>query len=268
MNKSSKSIPQLTLIGAGPGDPELLTLKAVKALEKAEVVLYDALVTEDILDLAPNAVKVSVGKRKGAHSFTQDEINELIVTYAHEFGSVVRLKGGDPYVFGRGKEEEEFAARHGIGTTVIPGISSCIAVPASIGIPVTYRGMSESFWVITATTKKHELSTDVALAAQSRATVVILMGLSKLEEIVKIYKRLGKAEMPIAIIQDGTRPQQREIVGTIGTIVRLSKKEAIKGPAILVIGEVVNLSKVKAASDEHYVFEDEFIFQNLGTFPF
>jgi uroporphyrin-III C-methyltransferase len=107
MKNSSKNRPHLTLIGAGPGDPELLTLKAVKALQRAEVVLYDALVNDDILDLAENAVKVSVGKRKGMHSFTQDEINQLIVTYAFEFGSVVRLKGGDPFVFGRGKEEEE-----------------------------------------------------------------------------------------------------------------------------------------------------------------
>ncbi len=268
MKKTPKNTPHLTLVGAGPGDPELLTLKAVKALQEAEVVLYDALVNEDILDLAENAVKVSVGKRKGAHSFTQDEINQLIVTYAHEFGAVVRLKGGDPFVFGRGKEEEEFAAKHGIETTVIPGISSCIAVPASIGIPVTYRGASESFWVITGTTSSHRLSADVVLAAQSTATVVILMGLSKLEEIAGIYKGLGRSKTPIAIIQNGTRTDQREIVGTIKTIVRKAKKTEIKGPAVLVIGEVVNLAKAKAVSAENYVFEDEFIFQNLGAFPF
>ena len=268
MKNSSQSIPHLTLIGAGPGDPELLTLKAVKAIQNAEVILYDALVNEEILDLAENAVKVSVGKRKGEHSFTQDEINQLIVTYAHEFGSVVRLKGGDPFVFGRGKEEEEFARKHGIETTVIPGISSCIAVPTSIGIPVTYRGVSESFWVITGTTSAHELSADVALAAQSTATVVILMGLSKLEEIAKIYKSLGKADMPIAIIQNGTRMDQREIVGTIKSIVSLLKKETMKGPAVLVIGEVVNLANVKAISTDDFVFEEEFVLQNLGAFPF
>lgn len=260
--------PHLTLIGAGPGDPELLTLKAVKALQQAEVILYDALVNEDILDLAENAVKVSVGKRKGQHSFTQDEINELIVTYAHEFGSVVRLKGGDPFVFGRGKEEQEYAAARGVACTVIPGISSCIAVPASIGIPVTYRGASESFWVITGTTKSHQLSSDVALAAQSTATVVILMGLSKLEEITRIYKKLGKANMPIAIIQNGTRVDQREIVGTIGNIVRRAKTASIKGPAVFVIGEVVNLATIEAVTAEDYIFEDEFVLQNLGAFPF
>ncbi|GAA0878158.1 uroporphyrinogen-III C-methyltransferase [Algoriphagus jejuensis] len=268
MRNSSKNAPHLTLIGAGPGDPELLTLKAVKALQQAEVVLYDALVNDDILDLAENAVKVSVGKRKGAHSFTQDEINQLIVTYAHEFGAVVRLKGGDPFVFGRGKEEEEFAAKHGIETTVIPGISSCIAVPASIGIPVTYRGASESFWVITGTTSSHKLSDDVALAAQSTATVVILMGLSKLEEITKIYKGLGKSNTPIAIIQNGTRIDQREIVGTIKSIVKQAKKVALKGPAVLVIGEVVNFAAVKELASEDFVSEDEFVFQNLDTFPF
>lgn len=268
MNTSLKNKPHVTLIGAGPGDPELLTLKAVKALQKAEVVLYDALVNEDILELAENAVKVSVGKRKGTHSFTQDEINQLIVTYACEFGSVVRLKGGDPFVFGRGKEEEEYANLHGVETTVIPGISSCIAVPASIGIPVSYRGVSESFWVITGTTSGHELSADVALAAQSSATVVILMGLSKLEEITQIYKRLGKSDLPIAIIQNGTRIDQREVIGTMDTIFELSQKEKFSGPAVLVIGEVVNLAKAKEISAQSYVLEDEFIFQNLDTFPF
>ena len=268
MKQPPKSIPHLTLIGAGPGDPELLTWKAIKALEQAEVVLYDALVTLEMLDLAPNAVKVSVGKRKGSHSFTQDEINELIVTYAHEFGSVVRLKGGDPFVFGRGKEEEEFATKHGISTTVIPGISSAIAVPASIGIPVTYRGLSESFWVVTGTTQAHKLSTDVALAAQSTATVVILMGLSKLEEIVRIYKSLGKGDTPIAIIQDGTRTDQREVVGTIQSIVRLSKNVEMKGPAVLVIGEVVHLATRKSAPNEIAVGDDEFILQNLDAYPF
>lgn len=266
--KTAPQTPRLTLIGAGPGDPELLTLKAVKALQQAEVVLYDALVNEDILDLAENAVKVSVGKRKGAHSFTQEEINKLIVTYAHEFGSVVRLKGGDPFVFGRGKEEQEFAARHGVACTVIPGISSCIAVPASIGIPVTYRGASESFWVITGTTSSHQLSEDVALAAQSTATVVILMGLSKLEEITRIYKKMGKSKTPIAIIQNGTRVDQREVVGTIGNILRRAKTASIKGPAVLVIGEVVNLATVEAKVGEDYIFEDEFVLQNLGAFPF
>jgi uroporphyrin-III C-methyltransferase len=268
MKNSAKTIPRLTLIGAGPGDSELLTLKAVKAIQRAEVILYDALVNEEILDLAKNAVKISVGKRKGHHSFTQEEINELIVTYAHEFGSVVRLKGGDPFVFGRGKEEEEFATKHGIVTTVIPGISSCIAVPASVGIPVTYRGLAESFWVITGTTMNHDLSADVALAAQSTATVVILMGLAKLEEIVSIYKSVGKANMPIAIVQDGTTPSQREVVGTIESIVSLSKKEAIQSPAILVIGEVVHLARGKAITQESYVGPDEFILQNLGAFPF
>jgi uroporphyrin-III C-methyltransferase len=268
MKNSSKNRPHLTLIGAGPGDPELLTLKAVKALQRAEVVLYDALVNDDILDLAENAVKVSVGKRKGMHSFTQDEINQLIVTYAFEFGSVVRLKGGDPFVFGRGKEEEEYAIKHGIETSVIPGISSCIAVPASIGIPVTFRGISESFWVITGTTSSHQLSTDVALAAQSSSTVVILMGMSKLEEITKLYKFLGKFDLPVAIIQNGTRTDQREVVGTINSIVELAEKEAITGPAVLVIGAVVNLAKVRELTFENQDFEDEFILQNLGTFPF
>ena len=268
MKNLLEKVPHLTLIGAGPGDPDLLTLKAVKALEEAEIVLYDALVNEEILNLASKAVKISVGKRKGAHSFTQDEINKLIVTYAFEFGRVVRLKGGDPYVFGRGKEEENYAALHGIETTVIPGISSSIAVPASLGIPVTCRGISESFWVITGTTSSDELSGDVALAAQSTATVVILMGLSKLEEITKIYGALGKSEMPIAVIQNGTRPDQKEVIGTMDSILELVHDQQIQAPAVMVIGQVVHLAKQRASVHLEYELDDEFIFQNLDTIPF
>lgn len=268
MKNSLEKVPQLTLIGAGPGDLDLLTLKAVKALEKAEVVLYDSLVNEEILSMATKAVKICVGKRKGAHSFSQDEINKLIVTYAFEFGSVVRLKGGDPYVFGRGKEEENYAALHGIITTVISGISSSIAVPASLGIPVTCRGISESFWVITGTTSSDELSGDVALAAQSTATVVILMGLSKLEEITNIYSALGRSEMPIAVIQNGTRPDQKEVIGTMNSIIKLVKDQEIQAPAVMVIGEVVHLAKAKTQEYLEFEMEDEFIFQNLDTIPF
>jgi uroporphyrin-III C-methyltransferase len=164
--------PHLTLVGAGPGDPEMITLKAINAFNAADIVLYDALVSDEILKLIPEHIpSLSVGKRAGAHSHAQDDINELIVEFAYLYGNVVRLKGGDPFVFGRATEEIEFAAKHGIETTVVPGISSAIAVPASAGIPLTARGISESFWVVTGTTMKGAISSDIKLAAQSSATL-------------------------------------------------------------------------------------------------
>ena len=268
MNTLTGKSPKLTLLGAGPGDPELLTLKGVNALKNADVVLYDSLVNEDILAHANRALLVFVGKRKGNHSHTQDEINQLIVDYAMEFGHVVRVKGGDPFVFGRGKEEEIYALEKGIEVEVIPGISSSVAVPASVGIPVTSRGVAESFWVITGTTSDRELSKDLLLAAQSSATVVVLMGMSKLAEIVAIYTNLGKTDLPVAIIQDGTKVAQKEVVGTIQNILEISQNQSIKAPAVIVIGEVVHLARVKKQLQEDWVLEDEFIFQNLNTLPF
>ncbi|MEP1086523.1 MAG: uroporphyrinogen-III C-methyltransferase, partial [Algoriphagus sp.] len=250
------------------GDPELLTLKGVKALNDADVVLYDSLVNEEILQHANRALLVFVGKRKGNHSHTQDQINELMVNYATEFGHVVRVKGGDPFVFGRGKEEENYALENGIEVNVIPGISSSVAVPTSVGIPVTARGVAESFWVITGTTSKRELSKDLNLAAQSSATVVVLMGMSKLKEIVEIYTSVGKADLPVAIIQDGTKAEQKEVIGTIENILEICTNQGIKSPAVIVLGEVVHLARVKKQLKEDWILEDEFIFQNLNTLPF
>ena len=175
--------PKLTIVGAGPGDVELITLKAIKALEKADVVLYDALVNEELLQYATKAEIVFVGKRLGCHAYTQDQINELIVSMANRYGHVVRLKGGDPFIFGRGSEEIEYAEQFGVATNIVPGISSALGVPASVGISLTQRQIAESFWVITGTTSNHELSKDVHLASKSNATVVILMGMHKLDEI-------------------------------------------------------------------------------------
>src|SRR5690606_10611582 len=156
--KQVSIIPRLTVVGAGPGDPELITLKAIKVLKSARVVLYDALISNELLDYAPeNSEKIFVGKRKGCYAYQQEQINELIVARAKTHGHVVRLKGGDPFVFGRGAEELEYAYNHGLQTQVVPGISSSLAVPAYQGIPLTKRGVSESFWVITGTTKDHKM---------------------------------------------------------------------------------------------------------------
>lgn len=234
------SKPKLTLVGAGPGDPELITLKAIHALRAANIVLYDALVAPEILKLIPDLIPcVEVGKRAGKHSYSQQEINELIVESALAHGHVVRLKGGDPFVFGRATEELEAARLNGISYEVIPGISSSIAVPASAGIPVTARGVSESFWVITGTTREGTISADIALAAKSTATVVILMGLKKIEAIMSLFEAEGKTDTPVAVIQNGTLPHQKSVVGTVGSIARQMREEVIGSPAVIVIGEVV-----------------------------
>ena len=234
-----RSIPKLTVVGAGPGDVDLITLKGVKALANANVVLYDALVDVGLLQYAPSAEHIFVGKRRGCYTYQQDQINELIVSRAKSHGHVVRLKGGDPFVFGRGAEEMEYAAGYGLEVAMVPGISSSVSVPAAQHIPVTKRGAAESFWVITGTTKEHKLSKDVHLAAKSSATVVILMGMSKLPAIVELFKKENKANTPIAIIQNGTRKNEKVGVGTIASIEEIVKKQELANPAIIIIGDVV-----------------------------
>lgn len=239
---SSGHQPLLTLVGAGPGDPELITLKAIKALKAANVVLYDALVDQSLLDYAPTALKIFVGKRSGQHYMPQDAINELIVSSALQHGHVVRLKGGDPFIFGRGQEELEYAAQHGISGTYIPGISSAIAVPGLSGIPLTTRGVNESFWVTTGTTSCGVLSEDIVLAAQSKATVVVLMGMSKLAEIVQIFQQHRYDHLPVAVIQNGSTEKEMSVFGTLSDIEAQVKESGLGAPAIIVLGEVVSKS--------------------------
>jgi uroporphyrin-III C-methyltransferase len=250
----SIKIPKLTVVGAGPGDEDLITLKAIKAIESANVILYDALINESLLKYASNdAELIYVGKRKGCYAFQQEQINELIVTKAKEKGHVVRLKGGDPFVFGRGAEEIDYVRTYGLETYMVPGISSPLAVPAYQGIPLTKRGVSESFWVVTATTKDHALSSDVALAAKSSATIVILMGMHKLAEIVKIFYAENKRNTPVAVIQNGTKNNEKVGIGHIKNIQQIVNEKGLASPAIIVIGDVV---KQKA--------ELESIYKNIG----
>ena len=193
---------EVKIVGAGPGDPELLTIKAYNALKKAKVILYDALVDQELLNEFKTTAKlVYVGKRAGSHSYSQDEINKLLVDYAFTHGKVVRLKGGDPFVFGRGHEELEYVKAFGIAVEVVPGITSAIAIPEINHIPVTKRGLSQSFWVLSATGTDGRLSEDLHIAARSNATVVILMGVKKLQQIVSIYKKYHRSTVPVAIIQ-------------------------------------------------------------------
>lgn len=241
-------IPKLTVVGAGPGDVELITLKAIKAIESADVILYDALINEELLEYASkDAEVIFVGKRKGCYAFQQDQINELIVVKAKEKGHVVRLKGGDPFIFGRGTEEIEYAESFGLETYVVPGISSVSAVPAYQGISLTKRHTAESFWVITGTTKNHQLSEDIAIAAKSTATIVILMGMAKLEEIVKIFSAENKQNTAVAVIQEGTTVNEKVGIGTISTILQIVEEKNLTSPAIIVIGDVVK-ERVKLTS--------------------
>lgn len=234
--------PRITLVGAGPGDAELITVKGIKTLQTADVVLYDALVNEELLDFAPaHAQKVYVGKRSGDHSYSQEAVNKLMIDYALNYGHVVRLKGGDPFVFGRGYEELDHAASYSIPAQVIPGISSSIGVPGLQQIPVTHRGLSESFWVVTGTTASGTVSNDLYEAARTKATVVVLMGLNKLKEITDIYKKEGKNRLPVAVIQSGSTTEEKVAIGVVDTIVEVVEEMKIKAPALIVLGDVVSL---------------------------
>ncbi len=248
--------PKLTVVGAGPGDVDLITLKAVKVLKKADVVLYDALVNKELLDFVnPETELIFVGKRRGCYQFQQEQINELLVARAKSHGHVVRLKGGDPFIFGRGAEEMEFVANFGIETAMVPGISSSMAVPAYQNIPLTKRGSAESFWVITGTTKEHQLSNDVALAAKSDATVVVLMGMGKLPEIIKLFQQENKNDLPVAIIQNGTMSNEKVGFGTVDTILKVVKENELSNPAIIVLGEVVKHSAILKNVQQEYLKE-------------
>jgi len=235
---------KLSLVGAGPGDPDLITIKAVKCLQAADVVLYDALANEALLQHATKAaLKQFVGKRYGCHALSQEEINTLITACAAKYAHVVRLKGGDPFIFGRAQEEIDIAVAAGMEVEVIPGISSAVAVPASQMIPLTCRGINESFWVVTGTTRTGDLSGDIHLAAQSQATVVILMAMSKLERVTEIFMEYGKGETAAAVIQNGTLPEAKMVTGTVKDIYFRAQHAQLNNPAIIIIGEVVKLNR-------------------------
>lgn len=236
--------PKITLVGAGPGDPDLISIKGVKALKQAQVVLYDALVDEELLGYAPaEAIKVYVGNPSGDENFSQDTVNQLMVDYALNFGHVVRLKGGDLFVFGRGYEELDYAASYSIETSIVPGISSAISVPGLQGIPVTHRGTSESLWILSATDSQGGLSRELADAARSTATVVVLLGFDHLADIVDVFQQEGKGGLPVAVIQNGSIANERIVVGLVNTIEEVALESEIDntGPVLLVFGQAVAL---------------------------
>ncbi|WP_129713664.1 uroporphyrinogen-III C-methyltransferase [Pedobacter sp. SYP-B3415] len=234
--------PRITLIGAGPGDPELLTIKGMKALASADVVLYDALVNEALLNYAPQAaVKVFIGKPSDDETFSQDAVNKLIVDYAMNYGHVVRLKSGDPFFFARGYEEIDFAESYSIPSEIIPGISSATGAPSLQKIPMLHKGLSESFWAVSGSSENGKLSADLLKAAASDATVVVLNGITRVAEIAEVFRRNGKNRLPVAVIENGSTPHERIVVGVVDTIAELIEEKRIGAPALLVFGAVVSL---------------------------
>ena len=232
---------QLTLVGAGPGDPELLTVKAWRALQKADAILYDHLANPALLDLArPSCQRICVGKTPYGEFTPQEEIHRLIGQLAARGGSIIRLKGGDPFIFGRGFEELLFARQLGLQVSYIPGITS-MQTAGLANIPLTHRALSESIWVVTGTKKDGALSADLRLALQSKATVVIYMGMKKLQEIADLYTQEGVADMPAAIVRHGSCPQQQVAIGTAGSLPALAATHRLSHPAIILIGAVVGL---------------------------
>ncbi|RZR08306.1 uroporphyrinogen-III C-methyltransferase [Vibrio vulnificus] len=234
---------EVALVGAGPGDPELLTLKALNYLQQAEVVLYDYLVSDEIMALVANdAILVCVGKRAGHHSVPQEKTNQLLVDFAKQGYKVVRIKGGDPFVFGRGGEELEVLADAGITFQVVPGITAAAGATAYAGIPLTHRDYAQSAMFITGHLKAESDQLDWSTLARGQQTLVIYMGLMKSNYIQEqLIKHGRRAQTPIAIIERGTQLSQKVFKGQLSELADLAKKA--EAPALIVIGEVVQLSQ-------------------------
>src|SRR6202795_896872 len=239
---------QVTLVGAGPGDPELLTLKALRALQDADIILYDRLVSTAILDLARrDAAKVCVGKSAGGVSTTQAEINELLIKHASLGQRVVRLKGGDPFIFGRGGEELMALARARISFSVVPGVTSALGSAAYAGIPLTHRDHAHSVTFVTGHADKNGLEPDWRALANPAATAVFYMGLARMAHIVaRLLEHGAAATRPAAVIAHGTLPSQQVIAATLATIESAASAASLESPALLVVGEVVALSTTLA----------------------
>ncbi len=245
-----KCLGKVYLVGAGPGDPGLLTVKGKTLLECADAVIYDALISPQILALInPHAEKIDAGKRRGRHSLVQEETTQLLIEKAHTHAVVVRLKGGDPFVFGRGGEEMEDLVAAGVPVEVVPGVTSGIAAPAYAGIPLTHRSYSSSVTFVTGheASGKYRPEVNWQAIAHGSETIVIYMGIHNLPHIIAELTAAGRSpETPVALIRWGTRPEQEELIGTLATIVQQVEETGFEAPAIAAIGDVVNLHSVLA----------------------
>jgi uroporphyrin-III C-methyltransferase len=226
------------LVGAGPGDPDLITVKAIKALKKADVVVYDRLANEEILRHAEDAKLIYVGKKAGEHYKKQDEINQILIDQAKQHEVVVRLKGGDPFVFGRGGEEMLALLEEGIYVEFIPGVTSAIGVPTSAGLPVTHRGVATSLTIVTGHEDPTKSNKQVKWDFKAD-TIVILMGVGLLEENTKEIMKYKDPKTPVCVIENGTSPDQKIITGTLENITQ----NHINTPALVIVGNVVDVYK-------------------------
>jgi uroporphyrin-III C-methyltransferase/precorrin-2 dehydrogenase/sirohydrochlorin ferrochelatase len=247
----SPATGSVAIVGAGPGDPDLLTLRALHALQGADVVLYDELAGRDVLGYARrDATLVYVGKQKAQHSRSQDEINALMVEHARAGRNVVRLKGGDPFIFGRGGEELEHLRRHGIETTVVPGITAALACGAAAGIPLTHREHASAVTFVTGHLKNGEPAADWEALAKSGQTIVVYMGVSAAATVRDRLLEAGLACLtPAAIVENGSRVDQKVSVGTLGGLAALAAPHANGGPALMIIGDVAALADVATIHD-------------------
>lgn len=230
------------LVGSGPGDPDLLTVRARDLLDSADVVLHDKLPGPEIIDLLPEDRREDVGKRAGGDRTPQSEINDRLVELAQEGQTVVRLKGGDPFVFGRGGEEAAYLAEHGVAFEIVPGVTSPLAAPAVAGIPATHRDHASSVSFVTGheDPTKEESAVDWAALAETGGTIVVLMGVGRLPEYVAELRSAGLSpETPLALVERGTWPDQQVAVGTLATAVETRDAAGIEPPAVTVIGDVV-----------------------------
>lgn len=231
------------LVGAGPGDPELLTLKAARLIGEADVLVYDNLVSQPVLGLArAGAERIYAGKERGNHAIPQEEINQLLVRLAKSGKRVVRLKGGDPYIFGRGGEEVETLHADGINFEVVPGITAAAGVASYAGIPLTHRNHAQACVFVTGHLRDGSMNLDWPGLARRRQTVVIYMGLSGLSHLcAKLMEHGLPADWPAAIVQHGTQPSQRTVTGTLGTLPNLAAAASLRAPTLIIVGEVVTL---------------------------
>jgi uroporphyrin-III C-methyltransferase len=237
------------ICGAGPGDPKLITLRAMELLKTCDIILYDRLVGKEIIDQIPTGTeKVYVGRTVGQPTTHQDRTNELMVRYAKKGKNVMRLKGGDPFIFGRGAEEAEYLVKNGIEFEIVPGITSAIASPAYAGIPLTHRRYSSSVAIVTGheDAEKDELVVKWDKLAGAVDTIVVLMGIGQADQISRDLLAAGmKKNTKVAIVANGTTEKQRIVRGTLATIANIAKKADVKPPAVIVIGKVAGLDKLQ-----------------------